>query len=194
MNDAELLRFGQAAKYMCSPEANLGHPPRQPFVINFRKPERSGSAVTPNCRSATQSDGGFNDKILGQSATCWCSLAGGRDHGRFLLVWRNLSYKPSLAISCLELHRSPPNHRKRFPWSIQKAAVRCLFHYVDGCPRDPRCAAHAVGTNGVLDSSHRAGIISWLHDLTVAVWGLARTKAMTRETLTIHSERVSTRK
>jgi hypothetical protein len=37
MNDAELLRFGQAAKYMCSPEANLGHPPLEPFVIQLRE-------------------------------------------------------------------------------------------------------------------------------------------------------------
>jgi hypothetical protein len=37
MNDAELLRFGQAAKYMCSPEANLGHPPRDAFVIQLRE-------------------------------------------------------------------------------------------------------------------------------------------------------------
>lgn len=37
MNDAELLRFGKAAKYMCSPEANLGHPPGESFVIQLRE-------------------------------------------------------------------------------------------------------------------------------------------------------------
>jgi len=37
MNDAELLRFGQASKYMCSSEANLGHPPREPFVIQLQE-------------------------------------------------------------------------------------------------------------------------------------------------------------
>jgi hypothetical protein len=37
MNNAELLRFGQSAKYMCSPEANLGHPPRESFVIQLRE-------------------------------------------------------------------------------------------------------------------------------------------------------------
>ena len=37
MNDAELLRFGQAARYMCSPEANLGHPPRASFVVQLRE-------------------------------------------------------------------------------------------------------------------------------------------------------------
>jgi hypothetical protein len=37
MNDTELLQFGQAAKYMCTPEANLGHPPRQSFVIQLQE-------------------------------------------------------------------------------------------------------------------------------------------------------------
>ena len=33
MTDRELLRFGKSARYMCSPEANLGKEPRQVFVI-----------------------------------------------------------------------------------------------------------------------------------------------------------------
>jgi hypothetical protein len=37
MSDPELLRFGQAAKYMCSPEANLGQPPREAFVIQLEE-------------------------------------------------------------------------------------------------------------------------------------------------------------
>lgn len=37
MLDAELLRFGQAAKYMCSPRANMGKPPREEFVIQLRE-------------------------------------------------------------------------------------------------------------------------------------------------------------
>ena len=36
MQDSELLRFGQA-KYMCFPQANLGHPPRKPFVFQLRE-------------------------------------------------------------------------------------------------------------------------------------------------------------
>ena len=36
MSETELLRFGQAAKYMCSPEANYG-PPRQVFVVQLRE-------------------------------------------------------------------------------------------------------------------------------------------------------------
>ena len=37
MSDADLLRFGQAAKYMCPPEANLGRPSSQPRVVQPRE-------------------------------------------------------------------------------------------------------------------------------------------------------------
>jgi len=37
MSDQELLRFGQSAKYMCSPGANSGEPPRQVFLIQLRE-------------------------------------------------------------------------------------------------------------------------------------------------------------
>jgi hypothetical protein len=37
MNDPELLSFGQAAKFMCSPRANLGKPPREEFVIQLHE-------------------------------------------------------------------------------------------------------------------------------------------------------------
>jgi len=37
MNDAELLRFGQAAKSMCSPDAYFGQPPRQVFVTQLEE-------------------------------------------------------------------------------------------------------------------------------------------------------------
>jgi hypothetical protein len=37
MSDADLIAFGKAARYMCSPKANLGKPPRQPFVIQLRE-------------------------------------------------------------------------------------------------------------------------------------------------------------
>jgi hypothetical protein len=47
MNDAELLRFGQAAKYMCTPEANLGQPPRQPFVIQLREARKEWKRRNP---------------------------------------------------------------------------------------------------------------------------------------------------
>ena len=33
MSDRQLLEFGHAASYMCTPYANLGHPPRQVFVL-----------------------------------------------------------------------------------------------------------------------------------------------------------------
>jgi len=37
MTDAELLRFGQDNRYMCSPYANLGKPPLEAFVIQLRE-------------------------------------------------------------------------------------------------------------------------------------------------------------
>ena len=37
MSARELLRFGKSARYMCSPEANLGKEPRQVFVIQLRE-------------------------------------------------------------------------------------------------------------------------------------------------------------
>jgi hypothetical protein len=36
MDDAALLRSGRAAKYMISPEANFGRPPRDCFVQQLR--------------------------------------------------------------------------------------------------------------------------------------------------------------
>jgi hypothetical protein len=37
MNDAELLRFGHAAKSMCSPDAYFGQPPRQIFIFQLEE-------------------------------------------------------------------------------------------------------------------------------------------------------------
>jgi hypothetical protein len=37
MSDEELLRFGKAANFMCSPQANLHRPPREAFVIQLRE-------------------------------------------------------------------------------------------------------------------------------------------------------------
>jgi hypothetical protein len=37
ISDRELFRFGRAARYMCSPGANLGKEPRQAFVIQLRE-------------------------------------------------------------------------------------------------------------------------------------------------------------
>jgi hypothetical protein len=36
MTDAELLRDGKAARYMCSKIANFGKPPREVFVIQLK--------------------------------------------------------------------------------------------------------------------------------------------------------------
>jgi hypothetical protein len=37
MSDWELVRFGKSARYMCTPEANLGKEPRRVFVIQLRE-------------------------------------------------------------------------------------------------------------------------------------------------------------
>ena len=37
MSDRQLLEFGHAASYMCTPYANLGHPPRQVFVLQLQE-------------------------------------------------------------------------------------------------------------------------------------------------------------
>jgi hypothetical protein len=36
MDDAKLREMGEAARYMCTPGANLGKPPRQCFVDQLR--------------------------------------------------------------------------------------------------------------------------------------------------------------
>jgi hypothetical protein len=43
MTDAQLLEFGHAGRRFCKPEANFGKPPREVFVIQLQKPERSGA-------------------------------------------------------------------------------------------------------------------------------------------------------
>jgi hypothetical protein len=37
MTDEELLRFGQAAKFVCRPSQNSGGPPREEFVIQLQE-------------------------------------------------------------------------------------------------------------------------------------------------------------
>jgi len=37
LTDAELARFGSAARYMCSPAARFGGTPREEFVIQLRE-------------------------------------------------------------------------------------------------------------------------------------------------------------
>ena len=39
MSDRELLRFGRAARYMCSALANYGKAPRREFEIQLREAE-----------------------------------------------------------------------------------------------------------------------------------------------------------
>ncbi len=35
MSDRDLLEWGRAAAYMCTPYANLGQPPRKTFVVQL---------------------------------------------------------------------------------------------------------------------------------------------------------------
>jgi hypothetical protein len=37
MTDDQLAEYGRSAKYMTTPKANLGKPPRETFVIQFRE-------------------------------------------------------------------------------------------------------------------------------------------------------------
>lgn len=37
MSDTELRRFGDASKFMCSPGANLGKPPREVFIVQLHE-------------------------------------------------------------------------------------------------------------------------------------------------------------
>jgi hypothetical protein len=37
MTDRALIDFGKAAAYMCTPKANMGKPPRKPFVIQLEE-------------------------------------------------------------------------------------------------------------------------------------------------------------
>lgn len=50
MSDRELLCFGRAARYMCSPEANLGKEPRKAFVIQLTETEKEWRRRYPNYR------------------------------------------------------------------------------------------------------------------------------------------------
>jgi hypothetical protein len=51
MTDAQLRRWGASARYMCSPEANLGQPPRQNFVLQLGRRSRNGNGGMGPARS-----------------------------------------------------------------------------------------------------------------------------------------------
>ena len=54
MTDAELRHFGQSARYMCSPAANHGAPPRECFMIQLEEARREWRS-RKGIRSARQS-------------------------------------------------------------------------------------------------------------------------------------------
>jgi hypothetical protein len=37
MSDEQLVKFGKAAAFMCSPKASFGEPPREAFVIQLKE-------------------------------------------------------------------------------------------------------------------------------------------------------------
>ena len=47
MSERELLEYGRAAAYMCTPYANLWHPPRQTFVLQL---EAARAELAPAAR------------------------------------------------------------------------------------------------------------------------------------------------
>jgi hypothetical protein len=46
MSDEQLLRFGRAAQYMCSPGPNGGKQPRESFVTQLGRRRSNGGAET----------------------------------------------------------------------------------------------------------------------------------------------------
>ena len=46
MSDRALFEFAHAAAYMCTPYANLGHPPRETLVASSREPVPNGNGGT----------------------------------------------------------------------------------------------------------------------------------------------------
>jgi hypothetical protein len=64
MTDAQLRRFGSAARYMCSPEANLGQPPRQNFVLQLRGGYRGMETPARARREVNSCGAGGRDPAL----------------------------------------------------------------------------------------------------------------------------------
>jgi hypothetical protein len=56
MSDEELVKFGKAARFMCSPGANLGQPPRKVFVIQLNKARCEWRRRHPKKEGLTQSN------------------------------------------------------------------------------------------------------------------------------------------
>jgi hypothetical protein len=64
MSDEELRKFGEAAKYMVSPRANMGKPPREVFVIQLeeaRVDKKTSEKMTEERRARLQS---FRRRLL----------------------------------------------------------------------------------------------------------------------------------
>jgi len=54
MDSAALLRFGQAAAYMCSQQANMGKEPREAFLVQLREAREEWRRRLAASRQAVQ--------------------------------------------------------------------------------------------------------------------------------------------
>ena len=76
MSDAQLLEFGKAARYICTPKGNLGRPLGEPFVIQLREARaewrrrnnRSGTGLSNRLERSRRS--GQNHLILTNPIHC----------------------------------------------------------------------------------------------------------------------------
>jgi len=53
MSDEKLREFGRACVYMCSPQANLGKPPREEFVVQPEEARAEWRRRHPSDEKAT---------------------------------------------------------------------------------------------------------------------------------------------
>ncbi len=45
LSDDELIQFGKACRYMLTPQANLGRPPREVFVIQLQEARKESGSL-----------------------------------------------------------------------------------------------------------------------------------------------------
>jgi hypothetical protein len=78
MTDDALLRFGRSARYMCSPQANAGKPPREAFVVQLeealaewhRRHPKNPDSTRPHTSLTSPVTRRFGDRVSAPSADC----------------------------------------------------------------------------------------------------------------------------
>jgi hypothetical protein len=68
MTDQALIEFERAGRYMCSPEANMGNPPRGNFV-----PQLDKFAVDLSCRPPEATMNTYRAALLSLASFCTLS-------------------------------------------------------------------------------------------------------------------------